>query len=284
MASVSTVQRIGRRSSSSSSGTRGAATSALSTRRTSSAGSPTPSTRWRPPSSGSSALRAWNVENDLLWGFARYARREMQHREITVGTEFVALAQHYGLPTRAVDWSYSPYVAAYFATRGRSDVDGVIRAVDYAKVHERLPPEFRALLDDASISVFEADVLDDNLVPGARRRGRPRRDARPERHDVPPDGEGELGDTGGRPPRGLRGVLRGAVGRRANRQPVGAVLGEGRRPHPTGRAARSQRPERGDADRDPGRLQARVPRTARTGRHHRQEPLPRTRRHHRLAL
>lgn len=31
--------------------------------------------------------------------------------------EIAALAQHYGLPTRLMDWSYNPYTAAFFASR-----------------------------------------------------------------------------------------------------------------------------------------------------------------------
>ena len=44
-------------------------------------------------------------------------------------TEWWAIMQHYGAPTRLLDWTQSPYVAAYFAVENSWEVDGTIYLV-----------------------------------------------------------------------------------------------------------------------------------------------------------
>src|SRR5579863_3723578 len=52
--------------------------------------------------------------------------------------QWLALMQHHGAPTRLIDFTWSPYVAAFFALE-RSTSDGVVWALNKARVDTGLP-------------------------------------------------------------------------------------------------------------------------------------------------
>jgi hypothetical protein len=87
------------------------------------------------------------LEEHILRNFARYSRPHLPHA--TNEWELLVAAQHHGVPTRLLDWSYSPLVAAHFATLGDADADRLIWQLDWKRVHRQFGfPELALLIDD----------------------------------------------------------------------------------------------------------------------------------------
>src|SRR3954471_17176182 len=96
------------------------------------------------------------LERHLIRNFRKYAHREAPGPTMW---DWLSLAQHHGLPTRLLDWTFSPFVALHFATASWPEDDAVLLAVDCDGVHELVPPTLREPLGRESALVFTTEML-----------------------------------------------------------------------------------------------------------------------------
>lgn len=104
-----------------------------------------------------------SLEESLLRNFKKYGYADLQNSGSLWQT--LSIGQHYGLPTRLLDWTYSPLVAAHFATENTDeyDKDGAIICLNFDALNQQLPEKLLSVLKTTGSKNFTVEMLDKNI-------------------------------------------------------------------------------------------------------------------------
>lgn len=103
------------------------------------------------------------IEPSILRNFRKYAAIEEPRIEKSVWDQMI-VGQHHGLPTRLLDWSYSPLIALNFAVTERDmrkleRRDCSVWRIDMAELHALLPPKYQKKRRENHSTAFTVEML-----------------------------------------------------------------------------------------------------------------------------
>lgn len=104
------------------------------------------------------------LENVILRSFTKYAAIQDHHISYSVWRQLF-IGQQHGLPTRLLDWTFSPTIAMHFATSGEQLAfmdkhDAVLWKIDMEELNALLPENYQELLRQNRAYAFSVDMLD----------------------------------------------------------------------------------------------------------------------------
>jgi len=105
------------------------------------------------------------LEMPILRSFTKFASIQDESLSESVWRQMIA-GQHYGLPTRLLDWTHSSLIAMHFATSENNiedtdKRDGIVWRIDLRELSEMLPDRYREVLVGNHSYIFTEKMLCD---------------------------------------------------------------------------------------------------------------------------
>lgn len=109
--------------------------------------------------------KQFELEASILRNFTKYAAIDHPELNQSVWSQLI-LGQHHGLPTRLLDWTFSPMTALHFSTSGEdiskmNKHDSILWKLDSKEIKYLLPEEYRAVLKRERATFFTVDLLEE---------------------------------------------------------------------------------------------------------------------------